>query len=167
MISVVDRKLLNKIFLYFTSKNLSIATAESCTGGLIANTLTDLSGSSAYFDRGIVSYSNRAKIELLGISERMLVRYGAVSEQVARAMADGIRKISKVDIGMSTTGIAGPSGGSSDKPVGLVFIGISTEKRTVVKKFNFTGNRSENKISTCEAALSLLFNVVKDIGVLS
>lgn len=161
MIRVVDRELLNKIFLCLKNNRLTIATAESCTGGLIASTLTDVSGSSDYFDRGVVSYSNRAKIELLGVPKELLVELGAVSEPVARSMAEGIRKQSKVDIGISSTGIAGPKGGTKDKPVGLVFIGISTEKETIVKSFNYAGNRLDNKISTVNAALSMLLEVLE------
>lgn len=155
---MIDEKLLNKVSQQLKQQNLTIATAESCTGGLIANTLTNISGSSDYFDRGIVSYSNRAKIELLGVSERMLKDHGAVSEQVACAMAEGIRTKSKVDIGIATTGIAGPAGGTKEKPVGLVYIAISTANKTEVKKFLFSGRRLQNKESTCNAALKILLD---------
>lgn len=141
-------------------KNLTIATAESCTGGLIANSLTNLSGSSDYFDRGIVSYSNNAKIELLDVPEKMLIEYGAVSEQVAKAMAEGVRKKSNVDIGISTTGIAGPTGGTPKKPVGLVYIAISTNKETIVRKFQFSVDRLQNKENTCNEALKMLLELL-------
>jgi len=158
LIYLIGEKLLNDVSQRLKQKNLTIAIAESCTGGLIAHTLTNISGSSDYFDRGIVSYSNRAKIELLGVSERMLKENGAVSEQAARVMAEGIRIKSNVDIGIATTGIAGPTGGTKEKPVGLVYIAISTSKNTEVKKFLFSGNRLQNKENTCIAALSMLLD---------
>ena len=157
---VVDGELLDKIYLGLKSQNLTIATAESCTGGLIGHTFTNVSGSSEYFDRGIISYSNRSKIELLGVSESMLKEHGAVSEEVAKAMADGIRKRSNVAVGISTTGVAGPTGGTKEKPVGLVYIAISTEKDTIVKKFIFSGDRLQNKVSACNAALNTLLDVL-------
>ena len=143
-------------------KGLTVATAESCTGGLIGHTLTNIPGSSAYYDRGVVSYSNRSKMELLDVPRDLLEEYGAVSEQVARAMAEGIRKKSGVDVGVSSTGIAGPTGGSMEKPVGLVFIGLSTRRGTVVKRFVFSGDRLSNKESTCEMALQMLFEFLKE-----
>lgn len=150
--------LINKISRLLSEQKLKIATAESCTGGLIAHSLTNISGSSDYFDRGVVSYSNQAKIELLDVPQNLLIEYGAVSEQVAKAMAEGVRKKSNVDIGLSTTGIAGPSGGTKEKPVGLVYIGISTTDKTEAKKFQFSGNRLQNKQSTCDAALQMLYD---------
>ncbi|MEX0569021.1 MAG: CinA family protein [Candidatus Njordarchaeota archaeon] len=161
--ALVDEELLNKISSILKEKKLKIATAESCTGGLIAHTLTNISGSSDYFDRGIVSYSNRAKKELIDVPEKILEKYGAVSKQVAEAMALGVRKKSKVDIGLSSTGIAGPTGGTKDKPVGLVHIAISTENKTYSKKFLFSGDRLQNKISTCNAALQMLYDYLKTI----
>jgi len=156
--SLIDEKLLNNVSKQLKKRNLTIATAESCTGGLIAHTLTNVSGSSDYFDRGIVSYSNRAKMELLGVPDSMIKKYGAVSEQVALAMADGIRVKSGVDIGMATTGIAGPTGGTKEKPVGLVYVAISTANKTEVKKFLFSGSRLKNKESTCNVALKILLD---------
>jgi nicotinamide-nucleotide amidase len=160
VIPVVDGELINKIYLELKRQNLNIATAESCTGGLIGHTLTNISGSSEYFDRGIISYSNRSKMELLGVSEVMLKEHGAVSEEVAKTMADGIRKRSNVAIGISTTGIAGPTGGTKEKPVGLVYIAISTEKDTIVKKFTFPGDRLQNKVNACNVALNTLLDVL-------
>lgn len=159
---MIDKKLLENIFSKLSKLNLIIATAESCTGGLIAHSLTNISGISNYFDRGIVTYSNRAKIELLGVSEDIIKQRGAVSFEVAKAMAEGVRKKSNVDIGISTTGIAGPTGGSKEKPVGLVFIGISTKKDTIVKKFQFNGNRLQNKELTCNEALKLLLDLLNN-----
>jgi PncC family amidohydrolase len=141
-------------------KHLSVAVAESCTGGLLAHILTNISGSSEYFDRGVVSYSNQAKIELLGVPEKTLKDFGAVSEQTAKAMAIGIKNKSKVDIGISTTGIAGPAGGTKEKPVGLVYVGIASSKNVAVKKFIFFGNRLQNKENTCNAALEMILEII-------
>jgi len=158
---LVDKELLNKIFTLLTKQDLTIATAESCTGGLIAHTLTNISGSSKYFDRGVISYSDRAKNELLGVSEELLEEYGAVSEQVAKAMVENVRAKSNVDIGIATTGIAGPTGGTRKKPVGLVYIAVSTSDKIVVKKFQFSGDRLENKSNTCAAALQMLMDILQ------
>jgi nicotinamide-nucleotide amidase len=157
----IDGTLLNKISLILKKQNLKIATAESCTGGLIAHTLTNISGASDYFERGVVSYSNKSKTELLGVPEKLIDKYGAVSNPVAKAMADGIRVKSEVDIGISTTGIAGPTGGTKEKPVGLVFIAISTKDNVSVKKYQFGGNRIQNKYDTCKAALDMLYDNLK------
>ena len=157
----IDGTLLNKISLLLKKQKLKIAAAESCTGGLIAHTLTNVSGASDYFDRGVVSYSNKSKTELLGVPERLIEKYGAVSNPVAKAMADAVRVKSEVDIGIATTGIAGPTGGTKEKPVGLVFIAISTKGNVVVKKFQFSGNRIQNKYDTCTAALEMLYDVLK------
>jgi len=156
VVALIDQTLLQQVAEKLKKQGVHIATAESCTGGLLAHTLTNVSGSSEYFDRGIVTYSNQAKIELLGISEAMLRDYGAVSEQTAKAMALGAKNQSQVDIGISTTGIAGPTGGSKEKPVGLVYIGIATPEAVTVQKFLFKGNRLQNKEQTCNAALKML-----------
>ena len=158
--AVVDGELLNKIYFELKRQKLTIATAESCTGGLIGHTLTNVSGSSEYFERGIISYSNKAKVELLGVSESLLKEQGAVSEEVAKTMAENVRKRSDVNIGISTTGIAGPLGGTKEKPVGLVYIGVSTEEDNIVKKFIFTGDRIQNKVSTCNVALNMLLEIL-------
>lgn len=158
---MIDEKLLGVVSAELIKQKVTVATAESCTGGLIANSLTNISGSSDYFERGVVSYSNRSKTELLDVPEKLIKGHGAVSEQVARAMAEGIRKKANVEVGISTTGIAGPSGGTPEKPVGLVYIAFSTSKETKVKKFEFTGNRLQNKERACNAALWLLFDYLK------
>jgi nicotinamide-nucleotide amidase len=157
---LIDEHTLKRVSDLLKQKNFTIATAESCTGGLIAHSLTNISGSSDYFDRGVVSYSNDAKIELLDVSEDLLLKYGAVSIQVAEEMAERIRIKSNVDIGLSTTGIAGPTGGTNDKPVGLVYISISTVDETMVQKFEFSGDRLQNKERTCNAALEMLLNIL-------
>lgn len=148
--------LLEKIKANLIKKQITIATAESCTGGLLAHYLTSISGSSTYFNRGIVSYSNEAKEQLLKVKHTTLEKYGAVSEQTAHEMATGIQKQAHVDIGISTTGIAGPTGGTPDKPIGLVYIGIATKDIVHVHRFQFTGNRLENKEYTCNEALKMM-----------
>ena len=121
-------------------KGAKLAVAESCTGGLISKRLTDVSGSSACFDRGIVSYSNEAKIQMLKISNDLIKAYGAVSSQAAMAMAESVRRISNTELGIGVTGIAGPTGGTPEKPVGLVYIAISEKgKETRCKGYNFAG----------------------------
>jgi len=137
------------------AKKLKITTAESCTGGLIAATITDISGSSAVFDRGIVSYANSAKMELLGVSKATLNKYGAVSEQVAREMAEGARNAAGADIAISATGIAGPTGGTPEKPVGLVHIAISNANGTEAHRHIFPGDRDVIRKAATQKALEL------------
>jgi nicotinamide-nucleotide amidase len=139
-----------------TERNLKISVAESCTGGLIADRITDVSGSSVYFDRGVIAYSNRSKIEILKVDPDIIDRYGAVSEQTAIAMANGVRSISNSDIGISTTGIAGPTGGSAEKPVGLVWIGYSDSRDSFALKFHLGEDRLRVKERAAQAALELV-----------
>ena len=134
--------------------NFTLAVAESCTGGLIAHKLTNISGSSKYFERGVVSYSNKAKMDILGVPAKTIEEYGAVSQQTAIAMAEGIRKISNTHFGLSTTGIAGPTGGSKDKPVGLVYIGFSAHEKSSFIKHIFVTDRITNKERFAQAALN-------------
>ena len=138
------------------AKNKSVATAESCTGGLIADRLTNVSGSSSYFKGGIVAYTNAIKIKALNVKEETLTLHGAVSEHTALEMADGARESFVADIGISTTGIAGPSGGTKNKQVGLVYVGISTIEYKKVFRFTFTPDRKTNKLMTSQAALNIL-----------
>lgn len=137
-------------------RELTISLAESCTGGFISHRLTNISGSTAYFERGVVTYSNAAKTELLQVTKELIEKFGAVSEEIARAMAEGVRSISKTDIGVSVTGIAGPTGGTPEKPVGLVYIGLSDAAGTIVKKHNFPDERVRFKDRTSQAALELV-----------
>jgi nicotinamide-nucleotide amidase len=137
-------------------RGMTVAVAESCTGGQIADRITAVSGSSAYFDRGVVTYSDRSKTELLGVPADLIVRTGAVSREVAEAMARGIRERSGTSFGLSTTGIAGPSGGTQDKPVGLVWIGIADGEAALAVKHTFGGSRSLIKERASTAALELL-----------
>lgn len=152
---------------HLTQRGLTLAVAESCTGGLIGHRLTQVPGSSAYLDRVAVTYSNRSKQELLGIPEWLLHQYGAVSAEVAAAMAERVRERSHVDIGLSVTGIAGPGGGTEQKPVGLVYVGLDAGRcgslrcdglGSMTQEFRFLGDRQAIKLRTSQAALNLLRN---------
>ena len=140
---------------------LTLAVAESCTGGYISKKLTDVSGSSNYFKGSIVAYDNSIKEEFLEISDQLLINNGAVSSEVAIDMAENIRNKFKVDIGLSTTGISGPSGGSEDKPVGLIYIAISTKNKKIVKKFNLIPRRKEHRDIATHTALNMLRLLIK------
>jgi nicotinamide-nucleotide amidase len=139
-----------------TAAAKTLSVAESCTGGLITHRLTEVPGSSTYLDLGFVTYSNRSKMALLGVPGELLERDGAVSESVARAMARGARERAETDLALAVTGIAGPSGGSPEKPVGLVFIAICDVRGEDVRRFQFPGGRSRVKQWTAQAALNLL-----------
>jgi nicotinamide-nucleotide amidase len=139
-----------------------IALAESCTGGLIAHRLTEIPGSSLYLDRGIVSYSNQSKREIIGVPASILRRHGAVSSQVAKSMAKGIRMTSGADVGVGVTGIAGPGGGTRNKPVGLVYCAIDGPRGTQCLQWQFWGNRSEIKLKTSQAALNFIRRYADD-----
>ena len=160
MCSLVDIALINKVSDELKKHQVTVATAESCTGGLLAHILTNISGSSEYFDRGVITYSNTAKMELLGVPEILLIKHGAVSSEVAAAMAQGIQQHASVDYGLATTGIAGPTGGTTDKPVGLVYIAIVTPDTVVVKRLRFSGDRLSNKENACKAVLELLLELL-------
>jgi nicotinamide-nucleotide amidase len=136
----------------------TLSAAESCTGGLVSDRITNVSGSSDYFKGGIVSYSNRAKAEHLSIPMKYIERYGAVSPQVARRMAQGVRKVFHTTFGLSTTGVAGPTGGTKKTPVGRVFIAVSNGKRTLVRRETFKGGRRAIKKEAAEKSLKLLYN---------
>lgn len=137
-------------------RGLTLAVAESCTGGLIANRITDISGSSATFLVGFVTYSNQAKKELLGVDEQLLNKYGAVSEQTARAMAEGARRVSGADVAISVTGIAGPTGGTAEKPVGLVYMALSSADGTIASEHRLSGSRLDIKQRASQTALNML-----------
>ena len=137
-------------------RKMTLAVAESCTGGLISNRITDVSGSSKYFKMGVVAYSDKIKEEILWIPGSLIRKYGAVSGQIAIEMAEGVRAISNADIGIGVTGIAGPTGGSISKPVGLVYTALVTSKNRIVKKFRFKGSRQKIKWQASEAALGLV-----------
>ena len=133
-----DETLEGAVARLLKNKGATLALAESCTGGLLAKRLTDMPGSSAYFTEGLVTYSNEAKERLLGVPHALLLEHGAVSEPVARAMAEGAREVSGADYGLSVTGVAGPDGGTEEKPVGLVFVGISDAEDTFAEKVDLT-----------------------------
>ncbi len=147
-----------EIVVKFAKNNIKLAIAESCTGGYISNAITNISGASKVFERGIICYSNNSKIDLLKIDPDRIDQFGAVSEIVAKQLAYNIRVLSNVDIGIGITGIAGPTGGTTEKPVGLVFIGFSTEKDTIVEKHQFKAERIRFKEKVLEEVLSLLQN---------
>ena len=134
-------KRIEKLIKDFSEQNLKISIAESCTGGFISHMFTNISGASKVFERGIVCYSNQAKIEMVNVDPTVIEKYGAVSENVVKQLAHNIRILSNVDIGIGISGIAGPTGGTPEKPVGLVFIGFSTDKDAIVQKFNFKTDR--------------------------
>ena len=137
-------------------RGLTIATAESCTGGLIASRLTDVPGSSRYVERGVITYSNASKTELLGVTVEMIAAHGAVSEPVASSMAEGIRSRARVDIGVGVTGIAGPDGGTPEKPVGTVAIAAASSSGTRVRTFRFVGGREMVKFQASQAAMDMV-----------
>ncbi|MCZ7604448.1 MAG: competence/damage-inducible protein A [Melioribacteraceae bacterium] len=151
-----DEKIEDVIGRLMVDRGIKIAVAESCTGGLISSRLTNVSGSSSYFDRGVVAYSNAAKVEILRVDEDLLQKYGAVSLEVARLMAEGVKAISGSDIGLSVTGIMGPTGATPNKPVGLVYVGICDDNLCTAKEFRFGDDRLLNKDRTAQAALEMV-----------
>ena len=153
---VDDETLEQKVAELLVKANARVAVAESCTGGLLSHKLTNVPGSSDYFLGGVVAYSNSAKMDVLGVQANTLRQFGAVSEQTAKEMAEGVRNLLKADFGLSTTGIAGPSGGTKEKPVGLVYIGFSDGTSITAKKLIFTNDRLANKERSSYAALELI-----------
>jgi nicotinamide-nucleotide amidase len=153
---VDDERMEEVVGRLLVARSLTLALAESCTGGLIASRLTDVAGSSRYFERGLVVYSNAAKQTLLGVAEALLARYGAVSAECAEAMARGVRGHAGTDLGLSVTGIAGPEGGSPAKPVGTVFVGLADARAATVRRFRFHRDREGNKALSALLALDLL-----------
>lgn len=137
-------------------RRLTLAVAESCTGGLIGARITNIAGSSGYFERGVVTYSDMAKTDLLGVPAELIQTRGAVSSEVAAAMADGIRTSAKTDIGLSVTGIAGPGGGSEQKPVGLVYIGLASSQGVKTAEHRFLGDREQIRIRASQMALDMV-----------
>jgi len=142
-------------------KQLKVCTAESCTGGLIAKSFTDLAGSSDWFERGFVTYSNLSKSEMIDVPESVIEKYGAVSEAVANAMASGALKHSAADVSVAVTGVAGPDGGSVEKPVGTVWIAVASEKQLIAKKFLFDGERDAIRIATMRTAIEMLLQLLE------
>ena len=145
---------------YLISTQQTLGTAESCTGGLIGHSLTNIPGASTWFQGGVIAYANTAKTKLLGVPLALIEKHGAVSAPVAQAMAQGARKALRSDFAIATTGIAGPTGGTTTKPVGLVFIAIATPQRSMVRKFIFKGTRLNIKKQTLDKALNLLITII-------
>ncbi len=154
--------LIKKIINLLIKRKIKISVAESCTGGLLSSTITSVSGSSKIFKLGLITYSNESKIKLLRIPKKLLKKYGAVSEQVCRAMVINVSKISKSKISIAITGIAGPKGGNKKKPVGLVFVGLKKGNKTTVLKYLF---RNKGRIyiqkKTVNKCLNLILNILK------
>ncbi|MCP4874402.1 MAG: CinA family protein [Gammaproteobacteria bacterium] len=138
-----------------------VCTAESCTGGLIAKSFTDLAGSSDWFDRGFVSYSNQAKSEMLGVPAVVIAEYGAVSEPVANAMASGALRHSEADFTIAVTGVAGPGGGSDEKPVGTVWIALASSNQLIARRHRFEGDRMAVRQATMHSAILALLELVE------
>ena len=148
-----------QLIRYFQAKTgrlLSIGAVESASGGRIADRITNMSGSSDYFKGSVISYSNQTKVDLIKVKKETIDKYGAVSEQTALEMAQGGRRLLHVDICISDTGIAGPTGATPEKPVGLFYLALATEDESLVEKHVFSGNREENKRDAAEAALAML-----------
>ncbi len=145
-------------------RGMTLAVAESCTGGLLAHMVTDVPGSSDYFLGGVVAYANSVKREVLGVREETLDKYGAVSAETAREMAAGVRRLLGADVAVGITGIAGPGGGTPEKPVGLVYIGMSTPDGEMVERHEWDGDRWENKASSAERALAWLCEYLEGAG---
>ena len=151
-----DQTLEEVVGKLLSERGKTIAVAESCTGGLIGTKFTNISGSSKYFERGVVTYSNQAKTELLKVPLEIIEKYGAVSEEVAILMAEGVRGLAKTDYGLSATGIAGPKGGTPDKPVGTVYIGFAHENDSFAQRFQFAEDRMTNRERAAQAALNMV-----------
>ena len=156
------KKLARKIVKLLSKKKLKISFAESCTGGLLASSITSVSGSSKVFTLGLVTYSNQSKINILKVTKKIIMKHGAVSYETCLSMVKNLNKISKTNISVSITGVAGPKGGTKQKPVGLIFIGIKKDNKTMVKKYLFK-NKKRNSIqkNTVNKALNLILSLVK------
>ena len=156
------KKIAQKIVNLLAKRRLKISFAESCSGGLLSSTITSISGSSKIFTLGLVTYSNQAKINTLRVPKKIIMKYGAVSYETCLNMVKNLNKISKTNISVSITGIAGPKGGTKQKPVGLVFIGIKKGNKILVKKYLFKNkNRTSIQKSTVNKALNLIFSIAK------
>ena len=156
------KKLSQKLVKLLSKKKLKVSFAESCTGGLLSSTITSISGSSKVFTLGLVTYSNQSKINTLKIPKKIIMKHGAVSYETCLSMVKNLNKISKTNISLSITGVAGPKGGTKQKPVGLVFIGIKKGNKTLVKKFLFKNKkRSSIQKATVNKALNLILSFAK------
>ena len=156
------KKLSQKVVKLLIKKNLKISFAESCTGGLLSSSITSISGSSKVFTLGLITYSNQAKINILKVPKKIILKHGAVSYETCFSMVKNLNKISKTNISLSITGVAGPKGGTKQKPVGLVFIGVKKGNKTVVKKFLFKSKkRNSIQKSTVNKSLNLILRLSK------
>ena len=156
------KNLANKVVQKLIKKKLKISFAESCTGGLLSSSITSISGSSKVFNLGLITYSNQAKIKFLKVNKNIIKKYGAVSHECCLAMVNNLSKISKANINVSITGIAGPNGGTKQKPVGLVYIGIKRGNKTLINKFFFKNKkRSSIQRATVKKALNLVLRIIK------
>ena len=162
MAAELERPLEEQVVELLAARGLTVTTAESCTGGLIAGTLVNVAGASDVLNEGYVTYSNEAKERLVGVSHETLEKYGAVSPQTAREMAEGAAKAAGADAALSATGIAGPGGGTEEKPVGLVYVGCYLNGKTSVEECRFTGDRMENRMHTVETALKMLKSCLQE-----
>ena len=152
----------SKVVRILTKKKLSVSFAESCTGGLLASTITSISGSSKVFNMGIITYSNNAKVKFLKIPKKTITKYGAVSYETCISMVKNLSKISKSNISISITGIAGPNGGTKEKPVGLVYIGFKKGSKIIIKKYLFKNkNRIRIQKATVKKALNSILRIAK------
>ena len=154
------KNLTNKIVKKLIKKKLKISFAESCTGGMLSSTITSIDGSSKVFDLGLITYSNKVKIDILKVSKKILTQYGAVSKQCCLSMVKNLSKISKANISVSITGIAGPNGGTKIKPVGLVYIGVKKGNKIIVKKNLF---KNQNRISIQKSSVMTSLKIVNKI----
>lgn len=154
---VVETSIEKKIERILVHREMTVTTAESCTGGLIASTLVNADGISAAFKEGYITYSNEAKMRLLGVRKETLDKFGAVSRETAREMAEGAAKMAQADAAVAVTGIAGPGGGTKEKPVGLIYIGCTSNGKTVVKRCFYGGDRSEIRHKAAREALEILY----------
>lgn len=152
----------NKLHGYLLERGLKLATAESCTGGLVSHRITNVAGSSAYFPGGVIAYSYEAKAALLGVSWETLNSHGAVSRETVLEMARGARKLFEADIAVSVSGIAGPGGGTPEKPVGTTWLGLSTQNGEWARHFLWDGDREENKHQSSEAALQFVIDYLEE-----
>jgi len=156
------KKISKKLIKLLTKKKLKISFAESCTGGLLSSSITSINGSSKVFTLGLITYSNQSKINILKVPKKIIMKYGAVSYETCLSMVKNLNKIAKTDFSLSITGVAGPSGGTKEKPIGLVYIGIKKGNKTLVKKFQFKNKkRSSIQKATVNKALNLILSLIK------
>ncbi len=161
--SVKEEVLNETVGALLLERGMNVSLAESCTGGQVMKCLSDVPGSSRYLAGGVVSYSNDLKINLLGVSRDIIEQYGAVSEQTARLMAEGVKKITGTSLGVGITGIAGPDGGTEQKPIGLVYIAVAGEVKTICQRNVFRGQRSEVRSRATSKALEMLRQYLLDV----